>query len=143
MATITAANSIFMLSVATIFTAPTKLQGYGPDDAFDTASLPVGETQMGVDGQLAGGFVYSAVEQDITLLASSISNALFDQWYQAMVQAQDAYPANATIQLPGLGIKWIMTNGFLIDYMIIPSVKRLAQPRRHKIRWQSAVSAPI
>ena len=143
MATITAANSIFMLSVATIFPAPIKLQGYGPDDAFDTASLPVGETQIGVDGILAGGFVYSAVEQDITLLASSASNALFDQWYQAMIQAQDAYSASATILLPGLGTKWTMTNGFLIDYMIIPNVKRLVQPRRHKIRWQSAVSAPI
>lgn len=143
MATITSANSVYTLSVATIFATPVQLQGYAADDAFTTSQLRAAETQMGVDGQLAGGFVFAAVEQEISLLASSASNALFDQWYAASINARDAYPASATVQLPSLGIKWTMSNGFLTMYSIIPEARRVLQPRKFQITWQSAVAGPI
>lgn len=140
---ITSANSVYMLSVATIFAAPSQLQAYAADDAFSTQALKSAETQMGVDGFLAGGFVFVAIEQEIALQANSPSNALFDQWYQAQLQSKDVYVAGATIQMPSLGIKWTMTNGFLTSYNIIPDAKRLLQPRKHMITWGSAIPAPI
>lgn len=140
---ITSANSIYMLGVATIFATPTQLQGYAADDAFTTSALKSAETQMGVDGFLAGGFVYVPVEQEISFLASSPSCALFDQWYQAQLQAQDVYAASATIQMPSLGIKWTMSNGFLTSYTVIPDAKRVLQARKFGVTWQSAIPAPI
>lgn len=140
---ITSANSVFTLSVATLFSVPQQLQGYAADDAFTTAALKAAETMMGVDGFLSGGFVFVAIEQGITLQADSPSNALFDQWYAAQTQVKDIYNAAATIQLPSLGVKFTMTKGFLTDYTIIPDAKRVLQPRKYGITWQSAIPAPI
>ena len=140
---ITSANSVYMLSVATIFASPVILQGYAADDAFTTASQRVAEVQLGVDGTAASGFVYALVEQEISFLANSPSTALFDQWYQAQLQAKDVYIASGSIRLPGLGQKWTMTNGTLTSFMPIPDAKRVLQPRKFGITWQSAIPSAI
>ena len=140
---ITSANSVYTLSIATIFANPIQLQGYAADDAFTTASITTAEVQMGVDGVMASGFVYAPTVQEITLLANSPSAALFDQWYQAQIQAKDVYAASGVIRLPSLQVKWTMTNGTLTSFMPIPDAKRVLQARKFGITWQSAISSPI
>lgn len=143
MSSITSANSVYMLSVATIFASPVILQGYSADDAFTTASQRAAEVQLGVDGVAASGFVYALVEQEISFLANSPSTALFDQWYLAQLQAKDVYTASGSIRLPGLGQKWTMSNGTLTSFMPIPDAKRVLQPRKFGITWQSAIPSSI
>lgn len=143
MGTISGANVVYMFGVSTIFPSPQQLQGFAADDAFTTAVQKIGEVQMGVDGQQAGGFVYVPVEQEISLLASSSSTSIFDQWVQAQLQVQDAYAAFGTILMPSLGKKWTMNNGILISYPPMPDVKKLLSPLKYMISWQSAVPAPI
>ena len=138
MATITGANSTFTLAIAGLFPTPVQLKGYAADDAFATEALASAETMMGVDGILSGGFVYVEVKQTITLQADSPSTAMFDQWYAAQQQQQDVFVASGLITLPSTKLKYVMTTGFLTSYPPLPDVKKLLQPRRFGITWQSA-----
>lgn len=140
---ITGANSTYNLSISTLFPAPQQLQGYAVDDAFTTNALKIGDTQMGVDGFLSGGFVYERLEQEIMLQANSPSVAMFDQWAQQEYLAVEKYVASAIIQLPSVGIQFTMTKGFLIDYPPIPGVKKLLQSKRYTLHWERAIPSPL
>lgn len=142
MATITAANSIFLLSVAGLYDAPQQLQGYAADDAFATADVTVVETLMGIDGVLSGGFVHSPRSVSITLQADSPSNALMDNWVSAMEAAKEVYIGNATITLPGPGLTYALRKGFLTNYTPISDVRKVLQPRKYTIVFQAILAAP-
>ena len=99
MATITAANAVFMLSVESLFPSPQQLQGFAADDVFSHALVAPVETLMGVDGFLSGGWTPQPKVQTIALQADSPSTYIFDTWYAAQEQAREVYIAQAHIAL--------------------------------------------
>jgi hypothetical protein len=151
--TITGANAIYTLSIsppasspqvsATLFAAPIQLQGFAADDAFATEPLASVETLMGVDGILSAGFVYVPIRQTISLQADSVSNSLFDTWWNAMQTTKDVYLAQGVITLTTIQTKYALTNGSLTQYHPLADVKKLLQPRRYGITWQSVTPAPV
>ena len=76
MATITAANSKFALSITNLYMSPQLLQGYATDDAFTTDTPDLAETVMGVDGHLSAGYVFNAVNMTISIMPDSPSIVL-------------------------------------------------------------------
>ena len=68
MATITAINSVFMLSIFPIYPAPQKLQGYAADDAYDTEAADIAHVVMGVDGFMSAGFIPYLTRQTISIM---------------------------------------------------------------------------
>lgn len=140
---ITAANAILTLAIPPLFTTPQQIQGFATDDVADVPQIKSVEVMMGVDGILSFGFVYVAVPMEVTLQADSASNAVFDIWWAQMQAAKDSYPANGLIKLPGISTKFTLTNGGLTGYKPAPAIKRLLQPRRFEITFQSIVPAPI
>lgn len=153
MGTITGANAIYTLSIAppafapqvsaTLFAAPATLQGYAADDAFATEPLNSVEVLMGVDGILSAGFVYVPVRQTVVLQGDSVSNDLFDLWWNAMQTTKDVYFAQGVIVLTTLQKKYALLNGTLTTYQPIADVKKLLQPRRHGITWQAVTVGPV
>lgn len=141
MASITAANAVYMVSIPLLFPIPQQLQGFAADDVFGTDPLQSAETLMGVDGRLSGGFVYVEIKQSITLQADSPSNDFFDAWYSAQQVAKEPYTASALVLLTSLARKWTMTRGFLTTYQPIPDAKKLLQPRKFGITWESVQPA--
>ena len=135
MTDLTGANAVFTLTITALFPTPVQLQGFAADDIFDTEPLDSVETQMGVDGQLSGGFVFKEVMQSIALQADSVSNQVFDNWWAAMQSSQAVFVANGVVVLPNVKQKWALTRGFLTRYQPIPNVKKLLQARRHQITW--------
>ena len=93
MTTITAANTIFTIGVASLFPTQQQIQGYSADDVTDGEAQEMGDTMMGVDGVLTGGYVNVPFVQTINLMADSPSNDLFDQWAAAENLIQDKYVA--------------------------------------------------
>lgn len=140
---ITSANAILMLGVNNVFSSPRQIQGFATDDAFETEVQELGETQMGVDGQLSGGFVFSPVSMGISLMADSPSIDFFDAWAAAERVIKDKYTAFGTIYLQGIGKKYAMTKGFLISAPVLPDAKKVLQPRKFTVRWQSVLPAPV
>lgn len=141
MSTITAANSIVMISVEGLFNVPQQLQGFSADDVTDTDSLQPTETMMGVDGRLSGGWVPVPIVQSITLQADSLSNLVFERWYMAQQSLRESYIANGSILLPATGRKYTMTRGFLTVVTVTPQVKKVLQPRKYSVTWESITAA--
>jgi hypothetical protein len=143
MATLTAANSVYMLVITDLFPIPQQLQGYAADDVFSTEAVDSAEVVQGVDGRLSAGWVPTMKRQTITLQADSVSSLMFDAWFQQQDAARDLFTAEAFITLPSLGRIYTCTNGFLTNYMPMPDARRIVQPRRFQITWESILSAPI
>lgn len=140
---LTAANATILLTIPNLYPIPQQLQGFAADDVFDTDAIRASEVLMGVDGKLSGGFVYVEVPQNYSIQADSPSALIFDNWYANQRAQQDVFNAYGIISLPGLGQKWAVTNGFLTNFNPIPAAKRLIQPRRFTITWESVSPAPV
>lgn len=138
---ITGANAAFILTIPSVFPAPQQLQNFAADDVFDTEPLESAEVLMGVDGKMSGGFVFVPVKQVIALQADSPSNSLFDAWWASQQVAKAIFEAQGVVILTDLGTKWVLVNGVLTTYPPIPNVKKLLQPRRFGITWESVSPA--
>ena len=143
MATITAANAVFMISVANLFDAPQQLQGFAADDIFSHALVAPVETLMGVDGILSGGWTPQPKVQTVALQADSPSNYFFDTWYAAQEQLREVYLAQAHITLSSIDRTFTCVQGFLTNYPPMADARRVLQPRRFTITWQSITGGPV
>jgi len=143
MASITAANTIIMLGVTSLYNVPQQLQGYAADDVFDSDAISPAEIMMGVDGVLSAGMVHVPIPQNFTLQADSASNTLFEAWYASQQAAQDIYFAFGVVQFPGLNKAYQMSNGVLTSYHPAPDAKKVLQPRKYQITWESIIAAPV
>jgi hypothetical protein len=153
MGTISGNNAVYTLSISapanspqvspTLFAAPIQLQGWAVDDAFATEAVASVETLMGVDGFLSAGFVFVPIRQTIAIQADSVSNALFDNWWNAMQTTRDVYVAQGVITLTTIQTKYALTNGSLTTYHPMADVKKLLQPRRYGITWERISPAPV
>lgn len=141
--TITGANATYLLSIPPIFPLPQQLQGFAADDVFDTDPVEASEVLMGVDGIMSAGFVFVPVKQNISIQADSDSATLFDNWYLAQQTIKDVYYAYGIVNLNTIGKKWILNKGSLTTYPPIPNVKKLLQPRKFTITWQSATPVSV
>lgn len=142
-ATLTAANSIYMLTILDLFPVPQQLQGYAADDVFTTNPVDSVEVVMGIDGLMSAGWFPTPKIQSITLQADSASTLMFDAWQQAQEASRDAFVAAGFISLPSLGRIFNCSKGFLTSYSPVPDVRKIIQPRRFQITWESILSAPI
>lgn len=140
---ITAANSVYTITVPGLYNAPFTLENYSADRAFETEARELVETQMSIDGYLNGGWVPNTVTQTISLAASSDSALVFE----AIVAAQDAkrglYRLGAEIQIPSTGRKYTMVRGLLRSIVSIPSAGRVLEPRAFEIIWERVLPAAI
>ena len=142
MASITSANSIFMLSIAGLYPVPQKLQGYAADDVFSTEAINQAEIVMGVDGNMSAGFVHVARAMTVHVMPDQGSDIIFDTWMSAQEAAQELYFANGIVSLPSIGASWVLTKGVLTNIQPIPGVKKTLQPRPFTITWQSIMRVP-
>ncbi len=143
MTTLTSVNSVIMLTVGAVYPTAQQLQGYTSDDVYDVEDIDTAETTMGIDGLLSGGFIYAPIPWTISLQANSPSCAVFDQWYNYQVSQKDISTASMNISLPGLGYKWVYSNGILKKYSPAPSAKKIVQPRKFMIEWNTIGVQPL
>ena len=143
MATLTSANSVLMLGVANLYNVPIQIQGFATDDAFTAADVETAETMMGVDGKLSAGFTPYPTTIEISLQADSASNLFFDAIINAELVAREKYVMNGSILIPSLGQLFSMTTGFLGKVTKVSAAKKVMQPRKFEIVFQSVVGAPV
>lgn len=140
--TITSANSVLYLSVATIFPVAQKIQGYAAEDIFDTDDVELAEVSLGLDKKQSSGWVPFNVKWRITLQANSDSILLFDTCISAQNSLMDVYAWSGNITLPGTRRKYAMNNGTLTRGKVIPDAKKTLQPITYEITWESVQPAP-
>lgn len=142
MATLTNANSVLMLAVAGVYPVAQSLQGFATDDMFSSPDVVPVETQMGVDGLLSAGFTPYPTEIEITFQADSPSLVIIDTWKAVQDTAREVFAANMTILISGTGQKFACTRGFMTSVSPMPSGKKILQPRKVKITFQSVTASP-
>lgn len=140
---ISSPSVVYTLAIAGLFPTPQQLQEYAADDVFGTDPIEVAQTVMGVDGHLSGGFVFTEINQNITLQANSESIIIFQAWYEAQKVLKDVLRATGLVLIPAVGKKWSMSGGILKTYPPIIDVKKILQPQRFSITWESVSPAVI
>jgi hypothetical protein len=142
MADITSANSVLSLGVASVFTTPQTLQGFGQDDAYSIPSVKVSENMIGVDGIKSSGWLPQLKTMNITLQADSPSIAFFEAWYAAQEAGQSQLGAFGTLDQPSIGRTYVLTNGSLEDYEPIAAAKKVLGPRKFSVVFGMVLGAP-
>lgn len=140
--TLTAADAVITLTVAGLFPSPVRIQGFSADNVYDSPNQALNETAMGVDGRLSAGFIYSPVDQNFTLQADSDSLDFFETLAATMQQVKDTYFMNGNTTIPAQGKTYVMTRGVLVDFASLPTLNKIAAPRRALIRWQNIQAVP-
>lgn len=135
--TLTTANSALALAVVGLFNTPQLIQGYSTDDSFAADDVSAIETAMGVDGYLSGGFTPVPTVLNINLQADSLSNDFFDAWINAQLQARELFIANGSILLTGIGKKFALSKGYLTTHSPMAGSKKILQPRKFTITFES------
>lgn len=135
--TITSANSILTMVVPGLFPVPVSIQGYSTDDAFMLDALDLAETVMGVDGKMSAGYVPKEVKLTITLQADSDSKGFFAILTQAVKTAREIFYMSATLSLPSTGEAFTFTRGILTSVDQAPAAKKMLQPQKFVITWES------
>lgn len=143
MGDITSNNAVFLISLPLLLPVPQQLQGFATDDIFDVDDIDTTDTMMGADGILSGGVILAATPMNIALQADSDSISFFEAWYQGQRSNRVAYAAQATVTLTGNGRAYALNTGFLARFKPMPDAKRVLQPRKFRITWQSVTVAPI
>lgn len=140
--TITSANAVFMLAVASVFPTPVQLQEFGVDDAFATEMVDASEAQVGVDGFGVAGYVPRSPTMTVRLLASSPSAVIFENWIAAQDLAQDVFYASGSILLRSVGRKYTMYQGALMQVSTMADARRVLANREFRIRWLPQGTVP-
>jgi hypothetical protein len=135
MNTITSYNSVVMLAIQSVFPTPQQISSFAVDQAFDTEMSESSIVQTGVDGFGVAGYVPREVKQTYTLLASSTSFILFEQWILAMDALGDVLYASASIAIPSIGRKYTCAQGSLTRYPSLPNARRVLEQRQFEITW--------
>lgn len=145
---ITSANAVILLTVPLFLPVPQQLQGFAADDIYDTDDVVVAETLMGVDGNLSGGTVFMPTPQTFTLQADSSSVDFFEgldtaQQASARLGGPGVFPMFGVVTLTSVGKTYTMSNGILTRSKRLPDAKRLLQPRKFQVMWQTVIAVPI
>jgi hypothetical protein len=139
---ITAANTVFMLTQATLLPNAVQLQGFAADDVTDMDPVDILEELMGVDGTLSFGFVWMERRQKVSLQADSVSNAVFDRINAQQEAVQDVYPLGGSVTFPALGLIFNLINGALKTYKPMPQAQKILRPREYRLVWNKVIVAP-
>jgi hypothetical protein len=136
---ITAADATIVFTAPPIFTAGQVIEGFAPDDVFQVPQRVLAQTEMGVDGFLATGYVFNFQVWNFTLQAPAPSNEFFDDLVAAQDAARTTFFIQGTVDLPSTGKAYILQNGTLVDYAPAPAARQVLQPRPYGIRWQKVI----
>ena len=143
MSTITSANSSFAIIIPGVYSAPQSIQGYATDDAFTTEAVEKAEVMMGIDGKQSAGYVFNSYKMSITLQADSVSFPIFTNWQLAQDAGREVIGASATILIPSISYKFVMSNGYMTRFQPHPEAKKVLAPTKFEISWEKIVGAKV
>jgi hypothetical protein len=139
MSTLTAANCSFALAITNLYTSPQTLSGFSLDDSFSSNAIETKESQIDLRGGGHFGYKFAFVDISMLILPDTPDAIIFQTWVNAEAALKDVLTANASINIPSIGMKYTLTNGALWSHKPFPDVKKFLQPMPFVIRWESVV----
>ena len=143
MKTITSANSIFLLSVGTLFAVQQRIEGFAADTAWAFESVSNSEVLQGVDGKMSAGWVPHLTPMTITLQPDKSGWDVFLAWHTAEESIREKIFCDGTISIPSINRRYVLSNGVLTAYDPAPSAQKVLQQMTYKITWETVVPSLI
>jgi len=143
MATLTSANSVLAIGVTGLYGVAQVLKGFAEGDAYSIDTVDVAETALGVDGILSAGYVPQRMVMNVSIQGDSTSINFFEAWYAAQEAARDVFPAFGVITQPAVARSYTLSRGWLKNYAPISDAKKILQPRKFQIEWNTVVPVPL
>ncbi len=102
-----------------------------------------GEIVKGVDGFIAAGWLPTQPRLNVTLMANSPSQDLFDNIFQNEQAARDKILLQGLIIVPGISKKYTLINMYLFSFMHLAPAKKTLQPRKYGLILDDISVAPV
>ena len=128
LANITSANASLVLIVDTIIPAGVQLQHFSTDAAFDASEVTVVEDRMGVDGNLAAGWIPSIKTVKVNLEAGSPSMWFLDMLARAMESNRTIYKCALVATIPSIKKIYTWSGGVLKSGSLVNNAKKVLDP---------------
>lgn len=141
--TLTAANSVFYLTVPGLYDAPVRIEGFSTDAAVSLAQRNPVVAQVGVDGHTSFAYVAANKEVTITLSADSPSLRLFEDWAAYQESVREVVLCNAEFTLPAIDRKYVGTRGGLTTTQDMPPVAQTLQASAFVITFDKWEASPL
>lgn len=133
--TITSANSIFLLSVGTIYPVKQRIEGFASDSSWMFDRVTNKELQLGVDGGLSAGWLPHLSSQTVTVQPDKSGYEIFLTWQETEESIREVIFADATIAYPAINRRFVLSNGVLTSFSPLPDAKKTLQPLTYQITW--------
>lgn len=143
MKTITSANSIFLIAIGTIYPVQQRVEGFSADTAWMIDSVSNAEVYQGVDGKMSAGWVPHLTPMTVVLQPDKEGWNIFQTWQVAEEAIREKIYADATISIPSINRRYVLSNGVLTGYDPAPTAKKTLQPMTFKITWETVVPSLI
>lgn len=138
----TSADAKFFLTASGIFPAPIQLQGFQPDNMWNSDAVDNAETQIGADGKMSAGWVPSIKVYTIFLQAGSTSQDVFDLIYATETTQRAKLSLGGILLLPSQNKAYSFNKGVLKNMQILPNAAKIVQGRSYVTHWESITVAP-
>jgi len=125
---ITSANSSAVLSVQEIAPNGIQLEGYSTDQSISSEAVDIAETRMGVDGNMAAGYVPAIKPVTITLESNSPSYPRLCEIWEASQTNRTIYPCTLTVMIPSIRQAFTYSNGILKNGSPFPTHAKVLEP---------------
>ena len=125
---ITSANASLVLIVDTIIPAGVQLQHFSTDSMFELSEVTVTEDRMGVDGNLAAGWIPSIKTVKVDLEAGSPSMWFMDMLASAMESDRTIYKCTLIATIPSIRKIYTWTGGVLKTGTMVNNAKKVLDP---------------
>lgn len=135
--TITAANSLFYLTVPGLYNSPVKIEGYGTDAMVSGDAISPVVAEMGVDGHMSVGWVPTPKVLTVTLAADSPSRVIMDDWITYQDARREVMVCSAEFTLPAIGRKYIGLRGVITSAPPMPTANKTLQATAYTITFES------
>ena len=125
---ITSANASLVLIAETVIPTGVKLEHFSTDSAFELSEVTVTEDRMGVDGNLAAGWIPSIKTVKIDLEAGSPSMWYMDMLARYMENNRTVYKCTLIATIPSIRKIYTWTGGVLKSGSIVNNAKKVLDP---------------
>ena len=125
---ITSANASLVLIVNTIIPSGVQLQHFSTDQSFSQSDVTVTEDRMGVDGNLAAGWIPAIKTVQVSLEAGSPSMWYMDMLQRAMENNRTIYECTLIATIPSIRKIYTWTGGVLKTGTMVNNAKKVLDP---------------
>ena len=125
---ITSANATAYMVVKDLYPTGFALNNFSTDQAVDQGEDTIAETRIGVDGNMAAGYVPSIKTVNIQFEAASPSVPYMNNVYLASQKNRRTYEITLVVKVPAVGKTYTYSGGVLKTGKVLPSLKKVLDP---------------